>query len=62
MDEKRMKELLKKEEELNRMKATAERARVRRDARIKLFLKKAQSAGIVVTDKEVDEYIKTNKK
>lgn len=43
-----------------RMQATAQRATKRRNARIKLLCEKAKKAGIEVSDKEIDDYIKKN--
>jgi hypothetical protein len=45
-------------ERYEKMMNTAERARVRRQARITLTLAKAKEKGIVVTEKELDEYLK----
>ena len=43
---------------LTKVDATALKARLRRDARIKLTLTKAKDAEISVSDKEVDAYVK----
>ena len=62
IDDKRLAELEEKERKYEKMKDTAERARKRRDARIKLTLKKAEEAGLSVSDKEVDDFLKKQAK
>ena len=61
VSEKRLKELLEKERRLKKMKEINKRSYKRRNARIKLMLRKAEKAGITVSDKEVDEYLKNKK-
>lgn len=58
IDEKRLAELLEKEKVYNRTKETAERARLRREAKIKIILRKAHEKGIVATEAEIDAEMK----
>lgn len=61
ISEERLNELYEKERQLNTMKVNAQEARLRREARIKLILQKAQEAGISVSEKEVEQFLKTKK-
>lgn len=61
ISEERLNELYEKERQLNTMKVNAQEARLRREARIKLTLQKAQEAGISVSEKEVEQFLKTKK-
>ena len=60
MDEKRINELLEMEVKVKKYEAISKKAYERRNARIKLTLEKAKEANIIVTDTEIDEYIKTH--
>lgn len=59
MDEKMMKRLKELEEREKRRKEIATRVRIRREVRIKLILEKSRKMGIVCTEKEIDDYLKS---
>ena len=62
LSKERIDELLENEVKLNKMKATAERARLKRSARIKLLLTKAKEAGLSVSESEITAELKKSSK
>ena len=57
MSEERLNELLKNERELQKIKTRQKNAWKRRNARLMIFKQKAESKGLTVSEKEIDEYL-----
>ena len=62
ISEERLSELYEKEKRLERLNQTATKARIRREARIKLTLMKANESGIKVSEEEVLDFLAKKKK
>ena len=62
ISEERLSELYEKEKRLEKLNQTATKARIRREARIKLTLMKANEAGIKVSEQEVLNFLASKKK
>ena len=61
LSKERVKELLEAEAKLERHKATMKKSHLKRNARIAIILRKAEEAGIVATEAEIDQYLAEKK-